>query len=450
MIGLVLVFPLFRLFYPILHNLFARRYYSLPAPKKHECSVLKNTNTEFITTTDTNVWCELDTNILGDIMGRLCLTDQARLHVVCKNWLAADPINTNKNGIPWYLSLDRLHSTVSNSLEFRLYDPSTSSTTPELVWVHNISLTELGIPTPSYRYVGACFKNNWLFCTIGSSRCLFWMRRHFLLFSPYTRKVIRLPKLDFPGRSTFTRTFSTDPDSPNCVFFLIDACSKGGKIVVITCRKGDMEWTTRKFGRGHDFVPCHCDPIYFRGILYIVSPYGQLASYNIVDGEFKFESLLIDQLFDLNYRSSMMHEVFELNGELMLIYFGSWKKNSNPLPGSKHCIKRYDWLNKVWIPVSTLGNNTLFVSDKFLYSLILKKEEVRNDGVLSNKIYRFFKGGCIIYTIEDGDIVEFKSVNSKLLKDGGSDLIEYKYNRGISYKDKTKAFYWLEPPVVHF
>lgn len=126
MIGLVLVFPLFRLFYPILHNLFARRHYSLPEAKKQD----KNTNTELITSTDTNVWCEVDTNILEEIMGRLCLTDQARLRVVCKNWLAANPINSHKKHIPWYLSCHRILPTVSNRLEFRLYDPSSSSPTP--------------------------------------------------------------------------------------------------------------------------------------------------------------------------------------------------------------------------------------------------------------------------------------------------------------------------------
>ncbi|KAL8120714.1 hypothetical protein AgCh_017769 [Apium graveolens] len=264
-------------------------------------------------------------------MGRLCLTDQARFRVVCKNWLAATPIATDKKQIPWYLSFDRI------------------------------------LPT------------------------------------------------------------------------------------------GDKEWTAKEFDRGNGFVRCYCDPIYFRGIMYIVSPYGQLASYSIVDGELKFESLFIDQLFALNYNSFMVHQVFELNGELMLIYLGSWKENNSPIPGSKHCIKRYDWLTKVWLPVSTLGNKTLIVSDKFLSVLIISREEMRNDGVLSNKIYRFFdcgciifNCGCIIYSLEDGDLVEFKSTNSNLLEDGSGDLIEYKYNCGSPYKDKTKAFYWLEPPVLHF
>ncbi|KAL1808193.1 hypothetical protein ACET3Z_025187 [Daucus carota] len=221
------------------------------------------------------------------------------------------------------------------------------------------------------------------------------------------------------------------------------------KIVVITYCKSDTKWTAREFERVQEFVPCDCIPIYFREIFYLVSPFGQVASYNIVDDEFKFESLLIDESFVLNYNSFRIYQVFELNGELMLIYFGSKKKDNDSRPG-KQCIRMYDWSNKVWIPVSTLGDNAIFVGDQILSVAIVNTEETKNCGVLPNKIYRFYDFGCIIYSLEDGNLVEYTPMYSNLLGDGCGDLPEFKYNCGITFWDATKAFYWLEPPTVMY
>lgn len=392
---------------------------------------------------DKNIWCELDTNLLGEIMGRLCLTDQARFRVVCKNWLAVCPITPPTNTLPWYLYFDRSLPTVSNILEFRVCDPSSS-----LALVHKISLAKLRIPSPpSYEDIAACIKHNWLFISCRRPRLSHWRRRYFILFSLFTKKIVTLPMLDYTSRFTFMREFTTMPDSPDCVFFLLDT-SKSDKIALLTYCNGDKEWTAREFDKVDDFLPCFCTPLYIRGILYIVSPFGQLASYNILDGEFKFETLFVDEVFRLNYRSSRMYRVFELDGELMLIYFGFYPEN-NTTSLAQECIKMYDWSNKVWIPVSTLGDKSLFVSDndKINGVATVNREEMSISGVLSNKIYRLSHCGCLIYSIEDGDLVEFKSINSE---DGGGQLGEYKYDFDISLSDATKAMYWLDPPRVRY
>ncbi|KAK1394038.1 hypothetical protein POM88_013094 [Heracleum sosnowskyi] len=46
------------------------------------------------------LWSELDENLLGEIMSRLGLTDQARFRAVCKRWNSARPITTYEP-LPW-------------------------------------------------------------------------------------------------------------------------------------------------------------------------------------------------------------------------------------------------------------------------------------------------------------------------------------------------------------
>ncbi|XP_017219757.1 uncharacterized protein LOC108196823 [Daucus carota subsp. sativus] len=392
---------------------------------------------------DANLWSQLDFNLLEEIRGRLTSpTDQARFRVVCTAWRAAARSSKTTKSIPWKVKLDRSLASVGNKLEFRIYDPSSLS-----AFVHNILWADLGIPTPpSYKNVGASRKNNWFFICISKPRLFFWTRRYFFLYAPYTKKIITLPKLDYQSRFRFRRTFSTDPDSPNCVFFLSETFD-ADKIVVITYCKSDTKWKAREFDRVQEFVPCDCIPIFFKGIFYLISPFGQVASYNIVDDKFKFESLFIDEVFAQNYNSFRIYQVFELNGELMLIYFGSKKKNNDTLLG-KQCIKMYDWSNKIWIPVRTLGKNAIFVGDQILSVAIVNTEETGYGRVLPNKIYRFCDLGCIIYSLEDGNLVEYRPSHSNLLEDDCGDLPEYNDNSGITSSDATKAFYWLEPPTV--
>lgn len=63
--------------------------------------------------------------------------------------------------------------------------------------------------------------------------------------------------------------YTTKPDSPNCVFFLIDAASITNKIVVLTYHNGDKEWIAKEFDRVVDFLPCNYRLVYIRRVIYI-------------------------------------------------------------------------------------------------------------------------------------------------------------------------------------
>lgn len=392
------------------------------------------------------LWSELDPNLLGKILEKLCLADQLRFHVVCKNWLHARPVTTVKNPLLWYLSFDR------SLFELKLHDPSSYS---DPASVQHIPLTQLGIPfPPSYENVRATLLDlNWLFIIIAIPKLFFWKSKYILLFSPLTKKIIPLPKFGYPCTFAHLTVLmsSTQPESPDCVFFLLDTtCKNSDKVIyIITYHNGDKEWTAKEFStRLTNFKPCPCWPVYLDGILYIVSPFGQLASY---DGELKFESLLVDALFRRNIRSSRQMRAFELNGELMAIYFDLYKNKDATLPG-KPCIRRYSWSNKVWIPVSSLGDKSLLFSEKTYQVVVIssKDDDMRNSGVLSDKIYQFSDDGCLIYSIEeDGELTKFKSIDSNLLEEGDSSdhLPVHKYKRGTGFLGSTKALYWLQPPT---
>ncbi|KAK1367872.1 hypothetical protein POM88_033964 [Heracleum sosnowskyi] len=162
---------------------------------------------------DKNVfWSELDENLLGEIMSRLSLTDQARFHAVCKIWHSVRPIATYKS-LPWFVSIHNVISTLSNPIECRLYEPYSSP--KALISTYKISLSELGIP-------------------------FYW--------KGFTLKLIKLPQLDYPflSRDLFTRTFSTDLNSPDCIFLILNSCTEP-EFIVMTCRQSHKEWTIRKF-----------------------------------------------------------------------------------------------------------------------------------------------------------------------------------------------------------
>ena len=90
---------------------------------------------------------------------------------------------------------------------------------------------------------------------------------------------------------------------------------------MLTYRNGDKEWAAKQFKINTNFAQISCKIVYLSGILYIVSPYRQVALYNIVDEEFKFERLFKDKIFRLNIVTLKiyMYRVFELNRELMMI-----------------------------------------------------------------------------------------------------------------------------------
>ncbi|KAL1820518.1 hypothetical protein ACET3Z_015387 [Daucus carota] len=384
-------------------------------------------------------WAKLDRNLLGEIASRLCVIDRARFGAVCTHWLAAAHAIRTKfsSSLPWHGCI------YPGSSEFRIYDPLSSPS--YLVSRHLIDWSESGIPSSDDDsddvYLHGV-KHNWLFLSVSKPRLFFWTRRNVFLFSPFTKRVITLPTFNHPNGLRFVSTFSTRPDSPDCVFCCVDA-SQVDVIDVVTYRNGDAQWTARRFNKPPAFRPGNLLPHILVGILYIPSPFGQVASYNIRNGEFKFDLLRRDEfVFENSYRR-VVHS-FVLNGELLIIAFNPDVRKDATLPGQQF-VRRYDRLRKVWLPVRNLWGYALFYNQKFMDVALVNTKDRTCNRLLPNKVYRFFSGGCLVHSLEDGELVQIKCVNSNFLGDGGNDLPEYKYN--YSTPD-TDLAYWLESPRI--
>ncbi|KAK1377464.1 hypothetical protein POM88_024208 [Heracleum sosnowskyi] len=443
MFGLFCLVKIFRFF--LIKKALLSRYRPLPEAKQDKKQISVPEAQEEIKV----LWSELDLNLLGEIIARLTSpTDQARFRAVCKNWLPVHRIG-NKTLLPWFLTYDRSIPSLTGKLELSLYEPSSTFSPTS---VYTISFAQLGIPyPPSWIDIGGTCINNWLiFCTRVPMKWPSRYRRNFILFSPFTKKFIKLPQSDYPIPFTFVRTFSTDPTSPDCVFLLSDTkCRESRKIAILTYHNGDKEWTTRQFVGVDEFVPRQCFPIYFQGMFYLVSPLGQIISYNILNGELTLENLVIDIDFSQNYRSRMKYEVFELNGDLMLIYFGS-RLNDN-LPRNP-CLKKFDWSSKVWMPVSSLGDHSLFVANRF--RAVAKIKAINNE-VLRNKIYYISASGCMVYSLElDSERKYFDSnftypnSSNYYIANGGHRSKWLDHLLGYSLRRYVVGCSWLKPPVV--
>ncbi|KAK1403099.1 hypothetical protein POM88_002704 [Heracleum sosnowskyi] len=352
------VFGLLTLSIP-LFVIVGRYYYSSSSKNKQQQQEEEEEEEEEV---KVRSWAELEWDLLGEIVSRLFVTDQARFRVVCKNWLAAaHPIinaNATKPSLPWQgCNYPDLCS------EFQIFDPLSSS--------------------PNHL-----------------------ASRHIIDWSQLDNR-------------------------------------QNDKIVILTYQNGDKQWTSRQFDVHPEFKPGDFLPHILGGILYIHSPHGQVASYNILNGQFNFDRLLPDDVV-VQSSSLMTIQSFVLNGELMIIGFNRYVKKLATLPGQQF-VRRYDRLSKVWIPVTTLSDYALFFNYKFADVSLINTEDRTCNGVLPNKIYRFFNGGCLVYSLEDGKLVEFKSINSNLLEDGGDDLPEYKYNYATP---DTYSSFWLEAPRV--
>lgn len=362
-------------------------------------------------------WSELSSDLLGDIMGRLCLIDQARFHAVCKSWRHVCPINKSHavfkprgraSLFSWFVRVVRKPS---STLEFRLYEPCHSIHDP--ISVHTISLSELDIPNPSssWTYIRIFCQNNWLFISFTDreqGRC---DQIHFILFSPLTKTLKQLPPCLHSWLGYFDQSFSSDPESADCVFLLVDTLSCHGKFTVATYRKDDENWTVRQITKAQNFPGTStCNTMYTGGIFYIVSPCGQVASYDVINEEINFESLIRDDNLASIYSSGWQYDLFVVKGELMYIIYRS----------DISCTKRFDRLKKRWIPAGSLQDSAIIDNEK--------------PNSVEKYMTAFFNFGCLICSSESFALDQF-SPNS----------FRFNFRPTISV---SGSFIWLKPPVI--
>ncbi|KAL6559879.1 hypothetical protein OROGR_004996 [Orobanche gracilis] len=84
------------------------------------------------------------------------------------------------------------------------------------------------------------------------------------------------------------------------------------------------------------------------------------------------------------------------DGELMLMY---WDKKLR-----KFSLTSYDWSQKLWVPLKSLGGRSLFLSEYFVYV-----DEINYYGVSPNKIYLQEHATCSVYSFDNDEVLESTS-----------------------------------------
>lgn len=113
------------------------------------------------------------------------------------------------------------------------------------------------------------------------------------------------------------------------------------------------------------------------------------------------------------------HKFFGLGHELMVLYYDA--------KAHKYCVRMFDWQQNDWVPLQSLGNQSLFLSRRSVYV-----DAVNYYGVSANKIYVRRDRNCYVYSLKNG----------RLLKCTLSGLRNWD---GLDYDMKNSV--WVDPRV---
>ncbi|XP_021671109.2 F-box protein At1g49360-like [Hevea brasiliensis] len=229
-------------------------------------------------------------DILRIIFSRLDLVDRIRMRMVCKDWrrLMSEIPYQLQGKSPWILSYD------IRDMKYLYARPICKLTDPvsKKTYIIKISNEARKLFLDA---ISCASKFGWVLLSQrvpnhGSKRqsLCFW---RFFVYCPFNNKFIKLPRWD--GDSYTGATFSTDPTSPDCIFFIFEI--KGGgslKALISICRIGDKKWTKLKFHvpeeYNSDIHPWgNWEVAYENGLFYTVSVTGLVGVFDVKLQEWK-------------------------------------------------------------------------------------------------------------------------------------------------------------------
>lgn len=335
------------------------------------------------------VWSNLQMDLLGEIKNRVYLGDHVRFGAVCKTWRACPHNIRPADLLPWLMLIRREDVDI---FLYKIFEP-TSVRRVEATVFDSIKLDDTIIHTSFLTMLATGFacRYGWLFISVFYAD---FTISYLTLFSPLIKKIITLPPLPHLtppdtfqiSNFDFIHAFSCNPDSPHCVFLVLHIATAYSRTISVL-RHGDKEWTCTKSFGGYFALPRVDYAVFVGGFFYFLYASGQLGSYNISTGELTGESVLTEDIFD------NIHQFFELNGEIMLTFYDKTNKFA-------YTIRRYDWSNKVWVPLQSLGSRSLFISHHSFYV------QARDNGLSPNSIYVLHKKKCTVYSLEDGQLLK--------------------------------------------
>ncbi|KAK1353500.1 hypothetical protein POM88_051865 [Heracleum sosnowskyi] len=350
-------------------------------------------------------WADLNLDLLGEIKKKLYYGDHARFSGVCKSWLPAQHEKRAADVLPCLLLVFRDENL--NKFTYKLYQPL-NLRQPIISQV--INLDQFFDPSRLQMSTSILYRDGCLFFSMDD---IDYTCANFLIVSILTKKATTLPQFNYPEvpaeNFKVFKAVSTCPGYSDCVFLVLHVANHLHWSVGIFFH-GDTQWTTHEFQSiGY---PVDQDAVCIGGVFYFLCHDQRLVSVDIASGELKVDTFSTP----LDYGG--IQKFFGLDGELMLMCCD--KK------GRKSFLTSYDWLQKLWVPVKSLGDRSLFLSEYSVYV-----DDRNYYGVSPNKIYIQKNGTCCVYSFE----------NDELLESTSSGLRNWDGLRHLS------AFaMWVEPP----
>ncbi|XP_058210422.1 uncharacterized protein LOC131322884 [Rhododendron vialii] len=344
-------------------------------------------------------WPDLPPEILAsEVVSRLSSFDRIRFRAVCKNWerLLPRPPHEDDNvkKLPWLLDChwndDGFLLDDPMVLVCELFDPShhkqpyyhkkpysVDQVIGQDIRSHNV---------PKIR----ASHHGWLLFSWQKHPAMESITSYFL-FSPFTKQIITLPDLNHDIRSccrAHIAAFSSDPCSPDCVFFVVRdyyCCT----ITISTCCPRDMSWTTQAF-EGQPY--CLQGVVFVRRFLCcLFDGHGALAAFNVA----KRKWILVTTNSNLRLLPGSYH-LFECKGQLFFANLYVDPILSDDYRGQCRLF-RLSHSRRAWVTeTSCLGNQALFLGRTSSFC-------ISASGETTNKVYyHAIDGSLRFYSMEDG------------------------------------------------
>ncbi|KAK6126324.1 hypothetical protein DH2020_039896 [Rehmannia glutinosa] len=297
---------------------------------------------------------DLPTELLELIFSRLSLRDNICASAVCKSWLAVAISVRKANKPPWLMYFPK-----SGDL-YEFYDPSQRKT--------------YCLEFPELRESRICYaKDAWLLLFKPTTYDYFF-------FCPYTRELIKLPKLELMHQMV---AFSAAPTSPNCVLFTVEHYVSPGA----------PQWSTINYDTNMPFFSSKWNKIVFcDGGFFCLSITGLLGVYILEESFWAVYTMPAPKCmrslsFENHWRAKFMAEH---NGE---IYVVCTSAAVNPF------VYKLDGTKAKWVEMESLGGLTFFANFLSSHARTDLLGRMRNYVVFSKVL--FYGKRCVTYSPDD-------------------------------------------------
>ncbi|CAL4999069.1 unnamed protein product [Urochloa decumbens] len=295
-------------------------------------------------------WRDLPLELLEMVVANLSLVDCLRFPAVCKSWSkVSNPIEQAKVW-PWLMHCSKRDGIC------KMFDPLRGK---------EYTLRVETLETDEERHIFRSSKDGWVVVSGGfKDECIF-------IINPFTGKLVEDPPMLKGSYSYSGISFSSNPASPDCLFFGINSSHSGEFVGVHTWRHGEDHWSEQEFVYQMPFPVAHNNPVLCRGKFYCLGRKGNLgvfddlgskdprSAWKILD---KPEPIHAEMdLFDHDHEGREFCFLVELKGELVSVFM----RNDAEPPR----VFKLDETKVAWIEVEDIGGATLFLDIRASYAV---------------------------------------------------------------------------------